>query len=402
MGRDPPGWVWQGGQEEGLAALAGSVGQNPAQPAVMAGMGRAGTLQLGHQGQVLEQSITVSVDHGVAKHGFIVSRETVWHKLSFPNYCSVSPYTSGMLDLNRLRVLRAVVASGSVNETARHLGYTPSTVSQHVHTLEREVGFPLIERIGRGIRPTPAAIELARASTPILAAMSDLEARARDLRQGASEKLTVTTFASAAYTWMPTIARTLRQEFPGLTLELSINEADSAANHGEADIEVHTEVPFDTPSVPRSYSRVELGDDQFLVALPLDHPLAGLETADLAEFEADDWVQYDFRDDLATRLTAHACAAAGISPRYVARAQDHVTGLAFVAGGVGIALVPGLALGWSDFDIAWVRPTNPTPSRRIVALVRNRARTNPAAARSLELLTELGATLTQTGLPRPS
>jgi DNA-binding transcriptional LysR family regulator len=201
------------------------------------------------------------------------------------------------------------------------------------------------------------------------------------------------TFASAAYTWMPAVARTLRQEFPGLTLELSINESDTAEDAGQADIEVHTEVPADEPRVPPSYRRVELGIDDFLVAVPHDHPLAEAGTMDLAEFSEDDWVQYDFRDEIATRLAGDACAGAGFTPRFVARAQDHVTGLAFVAAGVGIALVPGLALGWSGFEVAYVRPTNPTPYRRIVALVRDSVRSNPAAARTVELLAELGGSL---------
>jgi len=300
-----------------------------------------------------------------------------------------------VLDLNRLRILRAVVSSGSVNDTARRLGLTPSTVSQHVHTLEREVGFPLVERVGRGIQPTPAAIELAKASSEALQAMARLDARARDLREGATDKLTMRTFASAAYTWVPEVARTLRQEFPGLTLELSINETDSAEDAGKADIEVHTEVPSDHPRVPPSYRRVELGLDKFLMALPHDHPLAGAGEIDLAEFSEDDWVQYDFRDEIATRLSADACAGAGFTPRFVVRAQDHVTGLAFVAAGVGIALVPGLALGWSGFEVAYVRPTNPTPYRRIVALVRDSVRTNPAATRTIELLSGLGAQLNE-------
>lgn len=307
-----------------------------------------------------------------------------------------------MLDLNRLRILRAVVASGSVNDTARRLGLTPSTVSQHVHTLEREVGFPLVERVGRGIRATPAAIALASASSEALHAMADLDAVARDLREGATDKLAMRTFASAAYTWMPAVARTLRQEFPGLTLELSINETDSADMAGQADVEVHTELPYDEPRVPPAYQRFELGTDDLLVALPKDHPLAGAGTMDLSEFSEDDWVQYDFRDEIATRLAAHACAGAGFTPRYVARAQDHVTGLAFVSAGVGIALVPQLALGWSGFDVAYVRPTNPTPYRRIVALVRDSVRANPAAARTIELLTQLGDRLSELRPPEPA
>ena len=314
-------------------------------------------------------------------------------KRILPNNRSVMLHNGGMLDLNRLRVLRAVVASGSVTDTAHRLGYTPSTVSQHIHTLEREVGFPVIERVGRGIRPTAAGIELAAACGEALDAMVQLEARTRDLRQGATARLTMRSFASAAYTWMPAVARTLRREFPGLTLELSINEADTDETAGQADVEVHTEVPFDEPSIPPAYSRIDLGTDDFLVALPPEHPLARVGTADLAEFAPDDWVQYDFRDEIVTRLAGHACAVAGFSPRYVARAQDHVTGLAFVAAGVGLARVPRLALGWSAFDVAYVRPRNPTPQRRIVALIRNSARINPAASRTVELLADFAGKL---------
>ncbi|MDN5793293.1 MAG: LysR family transcriptional regulator, partial [Brevibacterium aurantiacum] len=43
-----------------------------------------------------------------------------------------------MLDVNRLRVFRAVIASGSVHAAATHLGYTPSTISQHLSVLQRE------------------------------------------------------------------------------------------------------------------------------------------------------------------------------------------------------------------------------------------------------------------------
>jgi DNA-binding transcriptional LysR family regulator len=317
----------------------------------------------------------------------------VRNKLTLPNDRTAMPYNRWMLDLNRLRILTAVVASRSVNETARRLGYTPSTVSQHIHTLEAEVGFRLVDRVGRGIEPTPAAVELARASVEALDAMTRLSARARELRDGVGDKLTLRTFASAAYTWMPPVARRLRQEFTGLTLELSIIEADEAGSAGEADIELHSELPFAGPMVLPGYRRNELGIDDLVMVMPPDHPLVGAGPTDLAEFEEDDWVQYDFRDDIATRLAAHACSQAGFRPHYVARAQDHVTGLAFVAAGVGVALVPELALAWSGFDTPTVRLRNPTPQRRIVAQVRNAVATHPPAVRTLELLGDLASRL---------
>lgn len=73
-----------------------------------------------------------------------------------------------------------------------------------------------------------------------------------------------------------------------------------------------------------------------------------------------------------------------------------------MAAGVGIALVPRLALGWSGFEVAYVRPTNPSPNRRIVALVRDSARINPASARTIELLTALGQRLGDVRHPEPS
>ena len=133
------------------------------------------------------------------------------------------------------------------------------------------------------------------------------------------------------------------------------------------------------------------------MALPPEHPLAGLEEADLGQFAVEDWVHYDFRDEIGNRIVSQACAGAGFTPRYTVRAADHVSGLAFVAAGVGVALVPGLVVGWSAFDVAYVRPRNPTPQRRIIALVRDSERTNPPAVRTLAVLGGLGRELDDLG-----
>jgi DNA-binding transcriptional LysR family regulator len=66
-----------------------------------------------------------------------------------------------MLDVHRLRVFRAVVASGSVNAAATNLGYTASAVSQHVAALQRETGLALLARSGRGVEPTAVGLALA-------------------------------------------------------------------------------------------------------------------------------------------------------------------------------------------------------------------------------------------------
>ena len=87
-----------------------------------------------------------------------------------------------MLDLNRLRVFRAVAATGSINEAAGHLGYTSSAVSQHVHALQRETGLVLVTRAGRGIEVTQAGRSLAATADELLSQAAVAEAKIRDLR----------------------------------------------------------------------------------------------------------------------------------------------------------------------------------------------------------------------------
>ena len=69
-----------------------------------------------------------------------------------------------MLDTHRLAIWRAVVASGSVQQAAANLRYTPATISQHIIRLQKDVGLPLYERNGRGIAPTPVGVRLAEES----------------------------------------------------------------------------------------------------------------------------------------------------------------------------------------------------------------------------------------------
>src|SRR6201996_4466659 len=112
-----------------------------------------------------------------------------------------------MIDVQRLRVFRAVVASGSVQAAADHLGYTPSAVSQQISALQRETGLVLFEKAGRGIAPTPAAEVLAAESEELMGSLSRLGGVVDHLREGHTGSLTIGTFDSAAEFWLPHVAR---------------------------------------------------------------------------------------------------------------------------------------------------------------------------------------------------
>lgn len=84
--------------------------------------------------------------------------------MSVSNCHTISLILNCMLDTHRLAIWRAVVASGSVQQAAANLRYTPATISQHIIRLQKDVGLPLYERNGRGIAPTPVGVRLAEES----------------------------------------------------------------------------------------------------------------------------------------------------------------------------------------------------------------------------------------------
>ena len=168
-------------------------------------------------------------------------------------------YGWDMLDVQRLRVFRAVVASGSVQAAADHLGYTPSAVSQQLSALQKETGLVLFEKAGRGITPTPTAKVLASESDELMGSLTRLGGLVEHLREGRSATLAIGTFDSAAQFWLPHVAKGLQRDFPDVVLELSLDDlgAGVEARPQRRDIELTTE-PADEPGLERpGYARAD-------------------------------------------------------------------------------------------------------------------------------------------------
>src|SRR5438309_1117296 len=144
-----------------------------------------------------------------------------------------------MLNVQRLRVLREVVARGSFSAAADALDYTQSAVSQAVATLEAEVGATLIERDRRGLRPTAAGAALVEHTDGILARLEAAEedlAAIIGLRKG---RLRMASFPTAGATLMPLAIATFRDRHPDVELTLVEGEPEEIAPRlrgGELDL----------------------------------------------------------------------------------------------------------------------------------------------------------------------
>ena len=300
-----------------------------------------------------------------------------------------------MVDPHRLRVFRAVVQSGSINRAAARLGYTPSAVSQHVSSLQRETGLTLIERHGRGIVPTAAGLAVADRATRVLDQLADFDSLADDLRSGRSGTLRISCFSSSNRSWMPAIAATMLAEFPDLRLELSLVEQHGQLT-GEPDVELYVAEsvrgdrdPAVADGVADGYDIEPLRTEGYVVVVPRRHPLALRRSASLAELADEPWVDNDYARGPCREIVLSACAARGFVPRFRLDAPDYATAFDYVAAGVGITVLPRLgALGLPD-GVALVSLDDPDVQRRIMLRVKRSMRTHPAVGRMTALLRDV-------------
>ncbi len=290
-----------------------------------------------------------------------------------------------MIDPHRLRILRAVVAEGSIGGAAAALGYTPSAVSQHIAVLQRETGLALVERVGRGIVTTDAGAALARESSAIFEGLSRLDGVVADLRHGRAGTLRVSYFASAGAAWMPSIIATIGSEYPDVRLDLRLVElADSDTI--APDVEIYVETAPGTPIA--GYDTEALVTEDYVVVVGAETRLAERDQVTLREIADEPWVDNDVARGTCREALLRACTATGFTPSFRVETHDYLTAMRFVAAGVGITVVPTLALVELPAGVRTVAITEPTPRRAISLRRHHRARDNVIAGRVLELVRE--------------
>lgn len=288
-----------------------------------------------------------------------------------------------MFDVDALRLLVTVAGTGSFTKAAVSLNYTQSAVSRRIASLEREAGGPLFERLPRGVRLNPAGRALYRHAVEVLGRLAHAERELAVLHRGHGGLLHVGAFPTANIALVPAALRTLRQARPDVEVVAfegrSSTLMDRLAN-GALDLAVVSDYPSGLPSAD-GVATTPLCEDDMLVALPREHPLAGADEIDLLELRDEAWLQ-DTYGDRPTML-ADACARAGFAPRRIVRIAEWTGKFGYVAAGLGVALVPSLA--------AWAVPDGLVLARL----------TDPALRRTLHVAlpaTPLPAALTLRGL----
>jgi DNA-binding transcriptional LysR family regulator len=263
-----------------------------------------------------------------------------------------------MLDLMRLRVLAAVAREGSVTAAARELNYSQPSISHHLSRLEAEVGLPLTQRAGRGLRLTPAGELLAQRSAEILGRVESAEdelAAIGGLRAG---RVRVAGFQSVLSTVVTTAAADLRTSAPGVELSLVDLHPDLAIQQlREGLIDVAVVFRYDDDDPPEDLRSVHLFDDPM-------HLLSTRAGETLTDHRDSPWIAGCVR---CRRELVTACESAGFTPRIAYTSDDPLVEQSMVAAGLGVTTLPGLAL--ATYRAPGIETTELSDFRRRVYVV---------------------------------
>jgi DNA-binding transcriptional LysR family regulator len=298
-----------------------------------------------------------------------------------------------MLDIRRMKVLREVAARGSFSAVAEALNFTQSAVSQHVAALERETGTQLVERLARGVRLTDAGAVLVEHADAIIARLESAEedlAAIAGLRGG---RLRLVCFQSAGATVVPEAVATFHEQHPGVELSMREAEPEEAAamlKAGEVDLALLYHHPAMT--LMPELEVTHLMDDRYDAVLPASHSFANRRRLALKDMANESWILSTPNNGCRT-ITSTTCREAGFEPRVAFEADDTLACLALVAGGVGVTLMPRMALT-ALHPATVARPLSDGPRRTVLAARMKGAFHSPASDAMLEILREVSAGFT--------
>ncbi|MFG3495360.1 LysR family transcriptional regulator [Streptomyces sp. NPDC047928] len=302
-----------------------------------------------------------------------------------------------MIEARHLRVLRAVAATGSFSAAARELGCTQPAVSQQMKALESSAGTPLLIRTGREMRLTQAGEALVRHAAGILAGLTAAEEEIAAIAGLRAGRVRLVSFPSGSSTLVPTALAALRAAHPGTRVSLVEAEPPRSVEMlRDGDCDVALAFRYGGAAKDGGAAAAEWDDlvvrplltDRLVALVPEAHGLADADALAIGELAGEPWIAGCPR---CRRQLVDVCESAGFTPRIDFATDDYPAVVGLVGAGLGVAVLPGLA-------IESVRPRGvrtvtlePVVEREIVALTLPDLAMVPAVAATLDQLAHAAA-----------
>lgn len=282
------------------------------------------------------------------------------------------------MESKKLEALLMAVDLGSFTKAAEVMGYTQSGLTHMMNSLEREVGFTLLERGRGGVRLTKDGERVAPAIREFLQANARLDSMIAQVASSRSEIIRVSAFASMATHWLPSIIRRFREERPDV--DVDIRMADHVGSPYELLFQGKMDVIFVSRQEGRGYEWIHLRDDPMYAVLPQDYPLNGRSSLPLADFDGKDFIMpaQGFDKDIMRIFNR-----AGVKPHIMPTAVDDPTVISMVAHGLGVSMMTELTLRGYASGVQLV-PVEPASARELGMALRAEQQESPALRQFIE------------------
>jgi DNA-binding transcriptional LysR family regulator len=263
------------------------------------------------------------------------------------------------MNLRHLRYFVTVAEERHFGRAAERLHMAQPPLSQAIRQLEADVGAQLLHRTTRRVEVTDAGRAYLLRARAILDEVDAAADEARRVAAGSVGHLVIGCVGSATYSLLPGLSRTLATELPGVDFsfrgEMLAPDQVEALRSGVIDVALLRASVAD-----HSLTVTVLRRDRLVVAVPVDHPLAGrrqVRAADLAN--ADLIVHSADRRSVMYDIVLGLLRDAGVEPRVRHEVGETSTLVTLVAGGLGVAIVPEPVTALALEGVAYRRLVRP-------------------------------------------
>jgi DNA-binding transcriptional LysR family regulator len=243
------------------------------------------------------------------------------------------------MELRHLRYFAAVAQTCHFGQAAEQLHVAQPALSYAIRQLEAELDVTLFNRTTRQVSLTPAGEFLRAETARILAGVDDAERGVRRIAAGRSGLLRIGLTGTAAFSHLPRIARILREELPGVVMEIQADlltppQCDQLRS-GALELGV-----LRPPAVGEDIALHSIDVEPLVLVVPADHRLAAEPVVSLTDLRSESFVAYASRDSAVNDAVWRACKRAGFVPHRDHSAPGTAVLLALVAAGFGVAVLP--------------------------------------------------------------
>ena len=263
------------------------------------------------------------------------------------------------MESKKLEILMIAADLGSFTKASEVVGYTQSGLTHMMDALEREIGFPLLQRNHSGIQLTQQGAQLMPAIREFLQANANLEKQIRLIAEQKTELIRIAAYSSIAMHWMPEILYRFRRQCPEVNVDLRM--VDHALEPFELLEQGQTDVIFASAQNYSFCDWTPLYNEKMYAILPKDYPLGQRTVFPLGEFDGLEFLMPYGRFDLDV---ASAFDPVGVKPRVTTARVDDETLIRMVGRGLGVSMMTELMIRGRTDDVLCV-PVDPPAIREL-------------------------------------